>query len=82
MDSSAVAISLCYSGRLHPWLMPFAVQLDHRKKPLSCCLSSWRVTVCDCHGEKEKIDDNHRGRLGLLSHSSTLCAAQQLGEGS
>lgn len=55
---------LLFWETLCPWLMSFAVQLDHRKKPLSCCISSWRVTVCDCHGEKERIDDSHGGRLG------------------
>lgn len=68
MDSSAVAISLCCSESLS---VPFAVELDCRKKLLSCGRSGWRVTVCGCRGEKERID-GHRGEgWGLLSCSSS-----------
>lgn len=51
---------LLFWETLCPWLMSFAVQLDRSKKPLSCCISSWRVTVCDCRGEKQRIDDSQR----------------------
>lgn len=61
MDSSAAAISLRYSENRS---VPFAVELDRRKKPLNCGRSSWRVAVCGCRGEEERIDGHHGGRLG------------------
>lgn len=62
---------------LHPWLRLSAVASDCRKEPLSCCLSSWGVTVCECHQEKERIDGNHTGTLKAaepLQHS-VCCTA-------